>query len=263
MIKKMLTAFKVFKNEGFSKIVQIIRYRVISKKIDNFNSIKASLKNKSGLEIGGTSWVFMDYNLIPIYKIIKGLDNCNFSSKTIWEGEIKTHQPFVFYKKKTGKQYISEATNLSEIKSETYDFIISSHCLEHVANPLKAIEEWLRVLKTGGNILVVLPNKDLTFDNKRPITTFEHLLFDYERNTSENDLTHLDEVLKLHDLTMDVKAGTIEDFKERCLNNCEIRAIHHHVFSIELLNQILEFFKVQIEFSEVHEDLVIFGKKRR
>lgn len=63
-----------------------------------------------------------------------------------------------------------------------------------------------------------------------PATTIEHIKNDYEDDASESDLTHLDEVLSLHDLSRDPGAGTAEQFRNRCLNNTKFRAIHHHVF---------------------------------
>ncbi|PYL73305.1 MAG: hypothetical protein DMF22_01865 [Verrucomicrobia bacterium] len=37
------------------------------------------------------------------------------------------------------------------IPSGKYDFLLASHCLEHMANPLCAFQEWLRVLKKKGS----------------------------------------------------------------------------------------------------------------
>lgn len=260
-MSKIQTAVRILKKEGVSKIIKIIRGRVFPPTIDQFKIIKKALSGKSGLEIGGPSWVFKDYSLIPIYRIIKNLDTCNFSSKTIWEGSIKNGDVFNFYKNKKGVQYIGEATDLSFIPDSKYEFIISSHCLEHTANPLKAIKEWLRVIKKDGYIIIVVPNKDYTFDHKRKITEFSHLLDDYQNNRGEDDFTHLEEILKLHDLKKDLKAGTFEQFKERSLNNVEIRALHHHVFDIDLLKNIFSYFEVQTILTYTSEDLVIFGKK--
>ncbi|MFZ0815183.1 MAG: hypothetical protein WAM78_06670, partial [Candidatus Sulfotelmatobacter sp.] len=60
-------------------------------------------------------------------------------------------------------------------------------------------------------------------------------------NTAEDDLTHLNEILSLHDLRLDPAAGTFQRFKERCLNNYSVRAMHHHVFSFEVLAAMLEY----------------------
>lgn len=42
---------------------------------------------------------------------------------------------------------------------ETFDFVFSYHALEHIENPLKALQEINRVLKTGGGFWIGTPNK--------------------------------------------------------------------------------------------------------
>src|SRR5271165_5145609 len=130
--------------------------------------------------------------------------------------------------------------------------------LEHTANPLKAISEWLRVLKPGGTLFLVLPHKDGTFDHRRPITTIQHLIEDFERETTEADLTHLPEILSLHDLAMDPPAGTLEQFKERSLKNLENRCLHHHVFDTELVVELVDHMGLQIRAVEVSLPYNIF-----
>ena len=44
-------------------------------------------------------------------------------------------------------------------KNETFDFIMSLHSLEHMRNTVETIKEWLRVLKKGGKIIVVMPDR--------------------------------------------------------------------------------------------------------
>jgi SAM-dependent methyltransferase len=41
------------------------------------------------------------------------------------------------------------------------DFVYSSHMLEHVYNPELFLTEWMRVVKEGGYLFVVLPHRDL------------------------------------------------------------------------------------------------------
>ncbi len=259
---KIRSVFNIINKEGIGYLFEIVKGRIFPKKIKHFGIIKNALKNKSGLEIGGPSWTFRDYNLIPVYRFIKNLDVCNFSTTTIWEGEIKDGKSFNFYKNKTGNQYIGEAADLSFIPDSKYEFIISSHCFEHIANPLKAFKEWMRVLKKEGYILILVPNKDTTFDHQRKPTKFSHLLEDYNNGIGENDFTHLDEILQLHDLEMDLKAGTFEEFKKRSLSNYEIRALHHHVFDIPLLKEIYLHFNMEILLTDVGEDVLIFGRKK-
>ena len=128
-----------------------------------------------------------------------------------------------------------EACDLAMIPDGTYDFVLASQVLEHSANPLRALQEWKRVLIANGALLVIVPDKHSTFDHQRPFTAIEHIEADFRADVSEDDLTHVDEVLALHDLTLDPPAGSWEEFRERCLRNFEVRGIHHHVFSSETL----------------------------
>lgn len=64
-------------------------------------------------------------------------------------------------------------------KSNSQDFIVSSHVLEHFPDPISALLEWGRVIKSGGIIFMIIPHKDRTFDRDSPRTTLEHLINDY------------------------------------------------------------------------------------
>uniref|UniRef100_A0A914QWC2 Methyltransferase type 11 domain-containing protein n=1 Tax=Panagrolaimus davidi TaxID=227884 RepID=A0A914QWC2_9BILA len=60
--------------------------------------------------------------------------------------------------------------------NETYDFVISSHAIEHFYDPIKTIKEWLRVIKIGGYVFMIIPHKELTFDKAKNRTTLNELL---------------------------------------------------------------------------------------
>jgi SAM-dependent methyltransferase len=187
--------------------------------------------DKVGLEIGGPSGVFGDTGMLPIYRYVKHLDNCVFSSDTMWEGHRPAGQVFTFHPgKANGFNFIREAGDLRGIPDKHYDFVLASHSLEHSANPLKVLAECKRIAQPDGAMIVVLPHFRHTFDHRRQPTPLAHMLEDYERGTDESDLTHLPEILALHDLSRDKPAGTKEQFRERCLRNSENRGLHHHVF---------------------------------
>ena len=228
----------------------------------HFALLQPIFQDKYGLEIGGPSKIFTK-GYLPVYSWANSIDGCNFSNKTLWEGSIDRPE-YSYYPEKTGKQFILDASDLNSIKSSTYDFLLSSHSLEHIANPLKALQDWIRVLTPGGHILLVLPDRRFTFDRKRVYTSFEHLLQDYQNDTQENDMTHLPEILNLHDLSLDPLAGRdFEAFKRRCEQNLEHRGMHHHVFLHNLLKQMLEHFQVRvIDQYFVHPfHQIIIGKK--
>jgi ubiquinone/menaquinone biosynthesis C-methylase UbiE len=156
------------------------------------------------------------------------LDNCVFSQDTVWENHTDS---YIFSAGKApGKNIICDGSDMSIVADDAYDFVLSSHNLEHFANPVKALKEWQRVVRPGGGLVLVLPNRAHTFDHQRNPTAVSHMLEDYERDTQEDDLTHLSEILQLHDLSMDPPAGTVEEFRQRSLSNFENRCLHHHVF---------------------------------
>jgi SAM-dependent methyltransferase len=235
--------------------------KMAGKKIRKFGYLNRLFAGKTGLEVGGPSEIFRDNGFIPLYKVVKELDGCNFSNKTIWEGHIENGDAYPYYPNKKGVQYISEATDLSLIRDSTYDFVISSNCLEHVANPLKAVREWIRVIKDNGLLLLVLPNKEYCFDHNRQVTPFSHLLEDFQNDTQEDDLTHLDEILQFHDLTMDVAVGSPEQFRERSLKNFDNRALHQHVFDTSTLKEIFGYFRLEILLTHAGRDYTILGRK--
>jgi SAM-dependent methyltransferase len=203
---------------------------------------------KRGLEIGGPSPdVFGAGGVFPLYSRIASLDNVNFSSNTRWEGSIQEGNTFIFDPSRPpGRQYILEATALAGIPAATYDFVLSSHALEHTANPILALHEWLRVLTNDGVIILVLPHKDGTFDWKRPTTTLDHMKDDFDRGVDERDLTHLPEILELHDLSRDLLAGDFASFKARSLENFENRCLHHHTFTTLSAATLLNHVRVKI-----------------
>ena len=237
----MLKAFKIFLTSFPLRVVmRRLFYKVLGIKIPNVNSWKAFFINKQGLEIGGPSALFNDAGYLPIYNIVKSLDGVNFSNSTLWEGKLQEGNHFRFANR-VGFQYIAEGSSMFAIKDSSYDFIISSNNLEHIANPIKAVFEWKRIIKENGILLIILPNKKSNFDHKRPYTTFDHLLSDYQNNVGETDATHLQEILALHDLKMDPQAGSFEDFKNRCVNNYKHRGMHHHIFDGNLINEMLHY----------------------
>lgn len=197
---------------------------------------------KAGIEVGGPSQVFSKKGIFPVYPLVGSLDNCNFSAATVWDGKVPAGCGYRFDPgKPAGRQYVAEATDMSGLSSNAYDFVLSSHMLEHTANPIRALLEWKRLLKEGGLLVLLLPDRELTFDHRRPVTPFAHLIDDYKANVAEDDLTHLPEILTLHDLARDPEAGGPEAFELRCLKNIENRCLHHHVFDMELAMSLVEY----------------------
>ena len=210
---------------------------------------QALLEGRKTLEIGGPSDIFAYDGSVPVYSVLASVDNCLFSRETMWTG--KTSDEFYYdAQRRQGRQFICDATQLDPIADASYECVLASHCLEHIANPLKALQEFRRVLRPGGLLLAILPHKDATFDWRRPLTELSHIEQDYARNTPEDDLTHLSEVLALHDIRKDPGAGPMSRFRERCLQNSRFRIMHHHTFDTSSAVELVKaggFGPVQVE----------------
>jgi len=238
LIKKIIS---VINTQGIKGLVGIVLSRIYIKKSKHYVIIKKIVSQGLGLEIGGMSSVFYEKNLLPIYPHIKYLDNCNFSHKTVWENDKNsTFDP------RYHKEYILEATDLKDIKSDSYDFLLSSHMIEHTANPIKALKEWIRVVKPNGHLIVLITHKNGKFEHRRPIKSLEKMIKEYERDVDENDFKHLDEILELHDRSMDLEAGTLTEFSERSRHNYENRCLHHHVFNTYLVADLFDYLELNI-----------------
>jgi hypothetical protein len=246
-MEKLVQFITTFPSRSRKKIRLLLQGRLRC-----FKLALSLVEGKRGLEIGGPTDLFKGWRKpsrchwffapLPIYDRAGSLDNCNFSDKTIWG----IHDPTYRFspRRPPGAVIIAEGTDISSVPAGTYDFILSSHNLEHFANPVKALMEWKRVTRPRGALILVLPHYQRTFDHLRTPTSVEHMLDDYARNIGEDDTTHLAEVVQLHDLAIDgfLKTGTLEEFRARCANNLSNRMMHHHVFdeanSTELLTRV-------------------------
>lgn len=61
-----------------------------------------------------------------------------------------------------------DAQHLHIVKDNVYDFVYSSHCLEHLDNPHVALRNWIRVLKPSGYLFIVVPDEQLYEQGKWP-----------------------------------------------------------------------------------------------
>jgi predicted SAM-dependent methyltransferase len=62
----------------------------------------------------------------------------------------------------------------------TWDYVLSSHVLEHLFDPIAALTEWMRVIRPGGIIFMIIPHHERTFDNVRQRTLLIELVDRHE-----------------------------------------------------------------------------------
>lgn len=54
-----------------------------------------------------------------------------------------------------------DAVYMQGIVENTYDFVHSSHCLEHLTDPILAMTNWIKITKSGGHLVIMVPEEDL------------------------------------------------------------------------------------------------------
>ena len=72
------------------------------------------------------------------------------------------------------------------LEDDSFDFVFASHVIEHIPDPIAALEEWRRVARKY--VVLVVPHRDRTFDRDRPLTPLSELIERHESGfTSEED----------------------------------------------------------------------------
>ena len=62
------------------------------------------------------------------------------------------------------------------VADNSQDFVLSSHVLEHIPDPISAFVEWQRVIRPGGYVVMIVPQPDALFCDVRPLSTYEVLV---------------------------------------------------------------------------------------
>jgi SAM-dependent methyltransferase len=216
----------------------------------SFNNYRRFFEGRKGLEVGGPSPFLKQTGL---YTFPSHLDNLVFSTDTLWS-QANDKSPYRFPGKHfSGTHIINDMVNMVSVENELYDFVVASHVLENLVNPLKGLSEITRVLRRGGICVLILPAKENTFDHKRPISSFERLVHNYQQNRGEDRTDdYMDEVRQFYDISRDSGVKSMDELVERCRHHATNRALHVHVFDFALIAKCLEFFSYQLlDFSLV------------
>jgi SAM-dependent methyltransferase len=196
------------------------------------------LRGARVLEIGGPSALFGHAGLLPVYPVAATVDNVQFAAETAWH-DLSGAAGFAPEGAAIGVQHLLDGAHLEGLQDDDYDAVVCSHVIEHLADPLGGIAAWGRVTRPGGHLLMVAPHHEGTFDRRRPVTTLEHMVEDHAVGRGEDDLTHLEETLALHDHARDVPQERAAWEAER-RDNINSRVLHHHVFSTPSLLALLD-----------------------
>jgi SAM-dependent methyltransferase len=135
--------------------------------------VTSYLGNLKGVEIGAASYRRFFLNVINVDRapdVVAGY-------KRIERGRVG---------RAAKVDIVVSSADVLPFDDDSYDFVFSSHVIEHFPDPIKALHEWVRVARRY--VVLIAPHHDRTFDSDRPLTSITELL---ERNrtgfTSEEE----------------------------------------------------------------------------
>lgn len=134
---------------------------------------------------------------------------------------------------------VDDGSTLSTIADESLDFIIANNLIEHLENPIRALENWHAKLKAGGIIYMAVPNKRHTFDKDRSLTTIEHLVGDY---TASKDMLEKRNFYHFVETAEIIEKRVGKDAEERVIDliNRDY-SIHHHTWDYRSFKAFLNY----------------------
>lgn len=138
---------------------------------------------------------------------------------------------------------IDDGEKLLSLENNTYNFVIANHMIEHCQNPISAIQNFLRVLNTGGILYMGVPNKHHTFDKDRPLTSLEHLVKDYQQGPEWSKYSHYEEYVRLVDKVPEEQVAA----RMKLLLDMDY-SIHFHVWKPDTFLELLSYCQKQLNF---------------
>lgn len=131
---------------------------------------------------------------------------------------------------------IIELDSLQAFSDNSLDFIIACHVIEHTPNPLGAIVTAFSRLRPGGKLVLVVPDKERTFDCPRPLTPLHHVVEDFETPSEARDRGHFEEFYRLAmPVPDDQLQSTVAD------KVAEGYAIHYHVWNYQSFQELVQY----------------------
>jgi SAM-dependent methyltransferase len=101
-----------------------------------------------------------------------------------------------------------DAELMDGVIDDFFDFVHSSHCLEHMRNPSVAINNWLRILKPGGHMVILVPDEDLYEQGQFPSTfnsDHKHTFTIYKKKSWSKNSINIFDLLSNVDYQIEIK----------------------------------------------------------
>lgn len=85
---------------------------------------------------------------------------------------------------------VDDAQELSVIDDNSYDFVAAACVLAQLRNPILALKHWLRVVRPGGVLYLVISDPGSSESKLRRRCSLEHAILDYTYPSEERDYEH-------------------------------------------------------------------------
>lgn len=89
-----------------------------------------------------------------------------------------------------------DRSDLVALRTHHFDFFVANGVIEHLANPLHFLERVGALMEPGAVLFLSVPDRDFTFDAKRPLTSRRHLWREYRAGVTEVSDAHLEEAIR-------------------------------------------------------------------
>lgn len=134
-------------------------------------------------------------------------------------------------------------------RSDPADFVVAHHVLEHCANPVLTMMDWLSLLRPAGRLFVSVPAHDNACERSRLPTPIEHLLDDYLYQRDGSDYESKDHIpsfivqwTALSPENFWYAKGSVKEFAVTVLSELgrDGHDLHWHTFTPKVLREVIE-----------------------
>jgi SAM-dependent methyltransferase len=142
--------------------------------------------------------------------------------------DLRAHYPELDEYDLVEPDFLDDGEALASVPSDSMDFVIVNHLIEHCQDPIAALLAQARVLRGGGVLYLAAPDRRRTsFDRDREETTLEHLVRDHELGPEVSRSQHYEEWTRLAiRVPADEVAGHAAALEEQDYS------IHFHTFTL-------------------------------
>lgn len=128
------------------------------------------------------------------------------------------------------------AETMNGVGNETYDTVYTSHLLEHLNNPITAIQNWFRILSKGGYLIISVPHRDL-YERKKTLPSNWNLDHKFYLLPDTEEAPHTKSFKKLIEEALEGQNYSIKSIKvqDTCTNHDKPNEHGNGEYSIEAI----------------------------